>query len=541
MAGFDQLEPPTSEETLARDRLMSDVSAPDAPDALRPASNAVGTEWKLPALELVDPAAWTVAVDLTSDLILPDGTDVGGHHELSKLEQLVEASKGQPDVAIAVQAAGSRSREQLPTNGTGQQQDVQLDRYIIRDGQLTKVETVDSQGIQENQTGLLQFATQFAPSDHIGLVIQSHGGGADGLVGGTGEETLAQLNAAVKAGLTGSGHERLDLLDFDACSMASAATLGAVTDIADQVVASELRERASKNFDGQNLNAILTNLLQNPQLSPEDLAKTFVQRANEGVTPEVLQGDPFKHAGADVLSSYDSSQYGQFSNALNALGVQLTHAVTQDAAARSEIEQLIDETSELPGGQNFPERRDLREFVQSVKAAADSGELRDDDGAISRAATQLLDAQTNLTGDTQTVNAAGYDQLGGMYVFLPVQAVREGSADGPDGLHHLEQIANREPRDRNQTVDALEIISNEIAGKLSDDALQQFQPVIDAVNTIKNAKSDADFRDALRALGTVVKPLLASDVEQELIDNLIHREDVPQADQWNEFTHVFGA
>ena len=85
--------------------------------------------------------------------------------------------------------------------------------------------------------------------------------------------------------------------------MASAATLGAVSQIADHVIASELPERGSKrgNSEGQTLNAQLTGLLDNPSMTPEELSKSFVERANQGSTPAVVEGDlddTLKHFGS---------------------------------------------------------------------------------------------------------------------------------------------------------------------------------------------------------------------------------------------------
>src|SRR6185295_19732460 len=49
----------------------------------------------LPELQLVDnKAEWTIAVDLTSDLMNKDGSVCGAHQKSEQLQQLVEESKG---------------------------------------------------------------------------------------------------------------------------------------------------------------------------------------------------------------------------------------------------------------------------------------------------------------------------------------------------------------------------------------------------------------------------------------------------------------
>jgi hypothetical protein len=497
-----------------------------------PTERANGSDVRgLPGLELYDSSApktqWTVAVDLTTDLALPNGREVGAKYEFNKLQELAAASKGNDDVAIAVQAANSET--------------CKLDRYIIRDGHITNADSVDSQGMAANQASLLQFATAAAPSENIGMIIEAHGNGASGVRGGAGRESLSELSGAIQAGLAGTGHDRLNLLDMDSCSMSSAAAIGGMANVADNLVVSELRERVGDTFSAQNLNAVLSRLMQNPQMSSSELGDAAVREANEGAVPEVLPGDPFKHVGADVLSNIDTAQYANFSQALDQLGTELSDAA-QDAGSRQVIERLMDGTSSLPGGQNFDERRDLREFFSSLRDAAASGNLGSGSASIEQAAQQALDAQATMTKAVHISNAVGFDQLGGIYGFLPVQAVRDGSADGPNGLQWMEtKIAHADFSKRDQLVGALSKASENIIDRLSQPAQQQFAPITAAIDEVKKAQSNEEFTDAMRALNETVSELQNTQVETELRQDLLTREDVPNADGWNEFTHSFAS
>ncbi len=485
---------------------------------------------------LKDKTDWTIAVDFTSDLSLDDGTVLRAQDEAEQLKQVLQLSKANPELSIAVQAARNQSNQ--PLTDHLKQEDVILERFLIHDGKLSNIEEVDSIDIAANQTGLLEYATNAAPSEHIGLIIQAHGAGADGLRGGTGSESLDELSEAIQKGLAGSGHERLDLLDLNACSMASAATIAGLGEVTEHLIASELRERVGKNFSAQNLEAIFSELMQNPQGSPEATAQVFVETANQGTTPELLQGDKFMHVGADVLASYDCSEYKQFATALDTLGDSLSKAAI-DGKNRNVLEKLIDQTSLLPGGENFPERRDLNEFVQSIKTAAANGELSDKDGALAKAAESLIEAQNQLTDSLSLSKAGGYDKLGGLYIFLPVKEVREGKLDGPMGLNWLEAASKRPVTDRERLTGKIELVVEDIHGKLSEGAKEEFKPVVDMLNKLKEAATDTEFKSALLELNKVVVALKTSIVGKELRELLVHREDVPGCSKWNDFVHSF--
>lgn len=502
----------------------------------------------------------TFVVDLTTDLQLDDGTVAGAQRAQEQLKQLAEESKGHPGATIVIQAIDKRpekSSSDAPANATpadaatnatssdapasaASKTTPMLSRYIIHDGVITPAEKVASKGMAGDVEDLLKYASQNAPSDSIALAIKSHGDGGAGITGGTGHATLLEVTEAIRSGLKGSGHDRLDVLDFDSCIMSAPSVLSAVHSAADHVVASQEPETAGKTFDGQNLNAALTDLLRNPGMSPVELSKDLVEKANHGATPEVGQsshGDTLKHVGADTLASYESSEFKQFHQAMNELGGLLSKSAQNDES-RKAIVDIIDKTKRLPTENSDPNPyrdgyRDLKDFVSDIKAGAERGTISDADGSIARAAQNVLDGQSKMTEAYSGSAIGGYDKLGGLYTFLPVSEVRNGSA-APLQLM-AECATDNNFADKNDIVHELEQLKTEVTEQVSDSTKAQFQPVIDTITKIKEAQDEGTFQSAMRGLGETVKALQGSDVDKELKDHLLKAEDVSGADQWNEF------
>jgi hypothetical protein len=86
-------------------------------------------------------------------------------------------------------------------------------------------------------------ATFDYPADHYALIISDHGAswpgvGADESFGND-SLSLAELDAALGAGLTAANLDKLDLLGFDACLMATYEVASTLQDRADRLVASQ--------------------------------------------------------------------------------------------------------------------------------------------------------------------------------------------------------------------------------------------------------------------------------------------------------------
>lgn len=87
-------------------------------------------------------------------------------------------------------------------------------------------------------TGIEQY-----PAEHYALIISDHGAswpgvGADGSFDND-TLSLAEIDSAITDGLDGSGVDKLDLLGFDACLMATYEVASALAPVADRLVASQ--------------------------------------------------------------------------------------------------------------------------------------------------------------------------------------------------------------------------------------------------------------------------------------------------------------
>ncbi|MGB2914945.1 MAG: clostripain-related cysteine peptidase, partial [Candidatus Microthrix parvicella] len=83
------------------------------------------------------------------------------------------------------------------------------------------------------------------PADHYGLVISDHGASWPGIGPDDSFDDsleLAELQTALGDGLEDAGIERLDVLGFDACLMASYEVASAMAPFADRMIASEQLE-----------------------------------------------------------------------------------------------------------------------------------------------------------------------------------------------------------------------------------------------------------------------------------------------------------
>jgi hypothetical protein len=81
------------------------------------------------------------------------------------------------------------------------------------------------------------------PAAHYALILNDHGSswpgvGADGSADND-QLTLAELHQGISDGLDGGGLDKLDMLGFDACLMATYETASTLQDVADRMVASQ--------------------------------------------------------------------------------------------------------------------------------------------------------------------------------------------------------------------------------------------------------------------------------------------------------------
>lgn len=128
------------------------------------------------------------------------------------------------------------------------------------------------------------------PADHYALVISDHGAswpgvGADGSFDND-TLSLAELHDGIAAGLKDSGVEKLDLLGFDACLMATYEVASELAPVANRLLASQELE------PGHGWNYEYFDVLEQPDATVDDLGSALIdgfkaQADDEGTNSDI--------------------------------------------------------------------------------------------------------------------------------------------------------------------------------------------------------------------------------------------------------------
>jgi Clostripain family len=363
------------------------------------------------------PQEWTVAINLAVNL---DSQGAFGHlgseDKMTHLDDLAAYTRDKP-VTIIVQAierkpgSGSKTDNKGEENKESLPETAKLNRYIIKDGTITQLPSAQSHGYADDLTAFLQIASKQAPSLKTALVVNSHGIGNMGLSGDAGKISLTDFEKAVTKGLAGSGHNKLDLLDFDACLMAQNGVLQSTEKIAKHLVAAAEIENtvAAKMIDGQNLDVWLMDLLNNPKMDGAALGRSIVENAKKGYNNGMSETEE----GTPSLSAFDLKAAAPFRKSLDTLGLALAKTIEQPAnnkAVQDVIDSIPPYANEFiapSGGENprdRPQKRDLKLFMDGLSAAIEAGKITDKDGKLNLAITSVQTRSAALTEALHTSN-----------------------------------------------------------------------------------------------------------------------------------------
>lgn len=400
-----------------------------------------------------------------------------------KLQELAADTRGKP-VTIVVQFAVKQK------DGA-----CKLERFALNDGKVVKLESPGrSGGYASDVEQLLKFTNQNYQTRNLGLILDSHGTGNGGMSGDTGSMSLTELQNSVTRGLRNSGHDKLDLLQFNACLMGQNGVLESTQSIARHIVASAEPEGTGaqgRDFD----NRVFRELLRNPSMTAGDLADVGIRQARD-----MARDFP-------TLAHFDMEKYGKFRESLDVFGEKMAK-LCKDPAQLAAIQNIIRETFAygggsikflnlfLGGGKDKPflgkplldfakpptppmdfskpplgfgkpdfikppsgsdwglqgiggsgfraesGRRDVKDFVARVLLAISKGQLKDEDGSLEKAAKSLLIDGTALV---KSFFADGKERMntGGLSAFLPTSAHDDGFGDpmpsNNGGWRHFQQ------------------------------------------------------------------------------------------------------
>lgn len=381
---------------------------------------------------------WTVAINLTTDY----GSGYGVEARMAELNKLVEKTKGKP-VTIVVQAAmPDYSNEEAFLSG--QPDGHYLDRYVISDGKMTWIESAKSIGLAKDTEDLLAFTGKKFNPKYFGLLHDSHGNGNLGLTGDTGDATVPEFVEGLRNGLKAMRRPNLDFLDFDCCLMAQDGVVHATKDVAQNVVASAETEHIA----GQELTTPLERILENSQLTGEQVAKEFVDASRNRQLASDAINRVLKYFGVDsslrvpikTLSHMRIKDYEGFKSSLDNFGDKMVEALKDDKS-REAIENAIDETETYGGGGGFfpfflffgggggggSTKYDLKDFTQRVVKAIEAGDIKDEDGTLKASAQEVLAQRGKLVRDY--FGHGSYEGLGGLSTFLPARDLRTATEE----------------------------------------------------------------------------------------------------------------
>lgn len=220
----------------------------------------------IPAPALAEAIAdYTVMIYLNgSDLESEDGLASDDLLEMMTASESFDSES----VQIIVQTGGTAvwQTEGIPSDATA--------RYLIADGGMYELEQMPLQNIGEPDTltDFIVYAMDNFPAERYALILWNHGGGA---VSGYGVDelfdydglTLSELDSALfEAGLYSN---KLELIGFDACLMATLETATVVSEYAHYLVASEELEPGY----GWHYEDFLYELGENPGMDGAELGE----------------------------------------------------------------------------------------------------------------------------------------------------------------------------------------------------------------------------------------------------------------------------
>lgn len=242
----------------------------------------VGTDGGVPdpSVPPADQGAWTVLVYGMGDNDLEPFL-------LGDLEEMAGVGSTEDvNIVALVDRSGDYSAD--PVLNLPDFQDTRL--LHVQAGQLVDI----SAGPAEVNTGSPQTLADFIatgaaafPAERYAVVLWDHGGGWSGM--GADESDgfdgldLAEIEQGLSAGMAAAGIDRLDMIGFDACLMATYEVASRMADYADVMVASaELEPGHGWNWAG------LAALVENPAATAQELGSrivaTYQQQAQEQAT-----------------------------------------------------------------------------------------------------------------------------------------------------------------------------------------------------------------------------------------------------------------
>jgi hypothetical protein len=430
---------------------------------------------------------------------------------MNKLEELATSTRDKP-VAFLLQSVATELPRAEPGDPSAQPPTPQLERYVIRDGKISKLETVPSKGMVNDLQELLAITSTICPADKRGLILATHGY-MTGFCGDTGSMDLTQFKASVQSALADGGKDKLDFMELNSCTMGQEQVLHASRDLSQDIVASP--ELIDSDLDWITP---LQSLADNPQLDGNELARHMIaesRKQNEGLGGGL----------AFTIAHYKTEAYDDFRNALDNLGDQLCHMVSDPAQSRI-VDCIVDNTHDYAASRlrNSPElrdvfypgplwmqgSRDLKDLCHRLTEAVDQGQLVDPAGSLRKSVEDLLSRQQNLVAsyygrgeDSADRGPGGYiprtitDQAVSAHTSVGILSRLTDTSPGRFNPKWAGELRNEIQRSLNSAnLSCEKVLDVEKHPQLKGD----FQSMRAITKEIESARAPEQFRQALREL-----------------------------------------
>lgn len=313
-------------------------------------------------------AEWTVMLYLCGSDLEEDSGDAS-----RTLDELLQADI--PDsINVLVKTGGARTWKNASVDANKNQ------TFVVRDHQLKLLssEVKRSMGDEKTLSSFMETALDYAPAEHVALILWNHGAGPQqGVCFDDPTQpiylSLDELNSAVSAAATKRG-QHIDVIGIDACLMASVEVAAAFEGSADYLVSSQELEPSS-SWDYTKLIGSVATHHNDVRALVDELCLTYQQKYEHSSLKDNVS-----------LSAIDITRIPRVGAALNALADEVTAgglaALTDVAEAARRATSFGGDSAE-EGSSNLIDLVDFAERLSPAFKARDELKAAVEDAVVS--------------------------------------------------------------------------------------------------------------------------------------------------------------